>query len=142
VRIRSQELWNTCCDEGGDIDAWNLPGGRVEQGESPWAAVVRETREEVGLVVEVDRLTGVYSKSEQSEVVFSFVCRKVGGELSTSDEADEVRFFSVHALPANTVGKQVERIHDALASPNDPVLREQTGPSTRQLIEEGRWPVS
>jgi 8-oxo-dGTP pyrophosphatase MutT (NUDIX family) len=31
-----------------DLDVWNLPGGRVEQGESPWQAAVRETREEVG----------------------------------------------------------------------------------------------
>jgi ADP-ribose pyrophosphatase YjhB (NUDIX family) len=32
-----------------DIDAWNLPGGGVEAGETPWHAAVREVREEVGL---------------------------------------------------------------------------------------------
>ena len=25
-----------------DFDLWNLPGGRVEAGESPWSALVRE----------------------------------------------------------------------------------------------------
>ena len=29
-----------------DFDLWNLPGGRVEAGESPWSALVREVEEE------------------------------------------------------------------------------------------------
>ncbi len=32
-----------------DMDLWNAPGGRVEAGESPWEAVVREIREETGV---------------------------------------------------------------------------------------------
>jgi 8-oxo-dGTP pyrophosphatase MutT (NUDIX family) len=44
-----------------DRDMWNLPGGRVESHESPWAAVAREVEEEVGLRVRVKRLLGVYS---------------------------------------------------------------------------------
>jgi len=28
-----------------DYDLWNLPGGGVEKGESPWQAVARETKE-------------------------------------------------------------------------------------------------
>ena len=32
-----------------DLNIWNLPGGGVELGESPWEAVVREVEEETGL---------------------------------------------------------------------------------------------
>jgi 8-oxo-dGTP diphosphatase len=124
-----------------DMDVWNLPGGGVEQGESPWAAVVRETREEVGVEVEVERLVGVYSKREQSEVVFSFVCRVVGGALSCSDEADEIAFFPIAALPRNMSPKQAERVRDAALSPAHPVLRDQAGPGTRELVERGSWPT-
>lgn len=41
---------------------WTLPGGRVEHGEDPMAAVIREVEEESGLHVEVDRLLGVDSR--------------------------------------------------------------------------------
>lgn len=125
-----------------DIDAWNLPGGGVEHGESPWEAAVRETREEVGLTVEVVRLAGVYSKPDQKDVVFSFVCRIVGGEIVTSDEADDARYFPVQQLPANTLPKQAQRIQDAVTHPDEVILRDQPGPSTRQLIDAGTWPPS
>lgn len=40
---------------------WTLPGGGIEFGESPEAAMVREVEEETGLVVEPDRLATVDS---------------------------------------------------------------------------------
>lgn len=64
-----------------DIDLWNLPGGGVEKSESPWNTVVREVQEETGLIVRISKVIGLYFKPEQDEIVFSFECEKLAGEL-------------------------------------------------------------
>jgi ADP-ribose pyrophosphatase YjhB (NUDIX family) len=120
-----------------DYDLWNLPGGGLEKGEVPWEGVVREVREETGLEVEVERLAGVYAKPDQGEVVFSFVCTMVGGELRETDEADRLEYFEMDKLPRNTSPKQVERIRDVLKFPDQVVMKVQKGPSSVELVERG-----
>ncbi len=96
-----------------DYDAWDLLGGGLESGESPWEGVRREVKEESGLDVEIVRLSGVYSKPYKDEVVFTFVCKKIGGELTINDEADALEFFDINNLPKNMSEKHIERIKDA-----------------------------
>ena len=119
-----------------DMDAWNLPGGGVERGELPTEAVIREAREETGLEVAVERLVGVYGKADKDELVFSFVCRAVGGRLTLTDEADACQHFYIPDLPPNTSPKQVARIHDALDASAPPVFCRQTGASTREMLQQ------
>jgi 8-oxo-dGTP pyrophosphatase MutT (NUDIX family) len=43
---------------------WVLPGGNAEAGESPVETALREVREEMGLRVQLDRMTGVYYQQD------------------------------------------------------------------------------
>jgi mutator protein MutT len=44
-----------------DDGNWELPGGRIEVGETARQAVIREVAEEAGLTIELSTLSGVYS---------------------------------------------------------------------------------
>lgn len=46
----------------GHLHGWTLPGGGLESGEDPRAAVVREVMEETGLEAKVGKLLGVDSR--------------------------------------------------------------------------------
>ncbi len=56
---------------------WNLPGGRLERGETPGGGLSREVREETGLDVEVGDLLLVHVRA--AAVSFVFDCRIIGG---------------------------------------------------------------
>ncbi len=49
-------------------DEWLLPGGTLEAGESPRAGAIRETKEEIGLDIQMDRMLCVdYCKTAQGD---------------------------------------------------------------------------
>jgi 8-oxo-dGTP diphosphatase len=108
-----------------DIDWWNLPGGGMELGETVEEAVKREVLEETGLEVEVGQLVGVYSKPQKREVVLTFLCQKVGGKLTETEESQECRYFALNDLPVNTLPKHRQRIQDALLGQERAVVRNQ-----------------
>lgn len=67
---------------------WSLPGGRIEPGESPEAAVVREVLEETGLEVRVDRLIGQVEIGRYD--IVDFACTVTGGTLTAATDALDV----------------------------------------------------
>ncbi|HJL20145.1 MAG TPA: (deoxy)nucleoside triphosphate pyrophosphohydrolase [Sandaracinaceae bacterium LLY-WYZ-13_1] len=69
---------------------WELPGGKVEPGEDPEHAVVRECREELGVELEVrDILEVVWHAYRDKAVLLLFYdCRWIGGTLEHLGVAD------------------------------------------------------
>jgi 8-oxo-dGTP pyrophosphatase MutT (NUDIX family) len=105
--------------EGGE---WVLPGGSVKQEEAPWEAAEREVREETGVEISDLRLTGVYTKRTERDLVLVFSAAAVRGTPRGSDERDRVAFTDANQLPERTAERDRQRIAHALAAHQQPVL--------------------
>src|SRR5690242_13308974 len=82
------------------IGKWTFPGGYVDLGESPAAAALRETSEEVGMRVELGRVLGVYMDPDHpSAAVIVYMARPGVEEAGVTDEATEVRYFAPAEIP-------------------------------------------
>lgn len=76
---------------------WSIPGGRVEPGESDARAVVREIREETGLIVTCGSLLGAVERPGLAGAVVDirdYLAVVTGGAAAAGDDADAVRWVT------------------------------------------------
>jgi len=108
--IRDEQGRILLVKRGGEEDLWSVPGGGMDPGESLSETVVREVREETGLIVEPEELIGIYSSPEYaftypnqdqvSPVIAFFECRVIGGSLEVDmDEIIAARYCGPDELP-------------------------------------------
>lgn len=97
---------NTGCYDG----YWCLPTGRVEIGENPENAAVREAKEEVDLTISPTFVSTIYakvpnffdaSKPDFIELGFFFKAEKYEGipKNAEPDKHSEMEWFSIDSLP-------------------------------------------
>jgi 8-oxo-dGTP diphosphatase len=90
-----------------DAGFWEFPGGKVEAGETESEALVREIREELGVVIEVtQRVPGEWPLRD-GWVLHLYVAHLLDGEPQPLEQHDELRwvtpadFGSVSWLPSD-----------------------------------------
>jgi ADP-ribose pyrophosphatase YjhB (NUDIX family) len=83
-------------------DSWALPGGRIEPGERPAEAAVRETAEETAIVIdnlrEIDAVDVVADEGNRYAITV-FSARYRSGVIRAGDDAAEARWVALADIP-------------------------------------------
>ena len=109
-------------------ERWAMPGGWADVGDIPSEVAIRETKEESGYVVKPVKVIGVYDANRLGGLLeffhafkIIFLCELMGGEAATSDETQDVSFFSFGDLPPlslnRTNDKHIKEIRAHLKDP-------------------------
>lgn len=102
----------------GDPGQWELPGGKVEAGESPELAAMRELSEELGVSVELTKKLGseTFEQDGQEYRYFWFQAKVIGGtpEVMETDAFDDLDYFEIEDLPSLSLSTNMEILGNKL----------------------------
>jgi 8-oxo-dGTP pyrophosphatase MutT (NUDIX family) len=95
---------------------WNLPSGKVEEGESLYEALRRELHEELGIKdFSIKTLLGTYRQktNTRDDTVYVFVCHISKKPLLRFEwEIDDARWYSLATIPVTTQKGAKQRIQE------------------------------
>src|SRR6185503_3279640 len=96
---------------------WGLPGGFLNKGEQPEAALRRELREEIGVDLEEVELLFARTLRRPRQIEIYFKARAIGTPQPCSFEIRTAEWFAIDKVPAEISKDQRRLIQRALAKP-------------------------
>lgn len=92
---------------------WALPGGWIDVNDSPQEGVIKEFVQETGLNVRPVSLCWISDGRKNGHTsahhvyTFVFLCEYLSGDIATSYETSEVRYFPINNLPELSRNKTI-----------------------------------
>lgn len=94
---------------------WSLPGGWVDVNVSVKDNIIKETKEEAGLDVKVDKIIAVQDRAKHNLPVYAYgvckifaLCSVIGGKFAENIETTGFQYFSQNELPELATEKNNE----------------------------------
>ena len=107
-QTNKKEIFATQRGYGDYKDGWEIPGGKLEPGETPEACIVREIREELATEVKAEKILGVveYDYPTFHLTMHCILCTIVSGKLQLLEHeaakwVNKETLRSVDWLPAD-----------------------------------------
>ena len=118
-QTNKKEIFATQRGYGDYKDGWEIPGGKLEPGETPEACIVREIREELATEIKAEKILGVvdYDYPNFHLTMHCILCTIVSGELKLLEHeaakwVTKETLRSVDWLPADQL--ILDKIEDIL----------------------------
>lgn len=118
-QTNKKEIFATQRGYGDYKDGWEIPGGKLEPGETPEACIVREIREELATEIKAEKILGVvnYDYPNFHLTMHCILCSIVSGELKLLEHEaakwlTKETLHSVNWLPAD--GLILDKIEELL----------------------------
>lgn len=110
----------------GDNDHWEVPGGKVEEDESPTETAVREADEEIGVEVSLEKpfYSGEFQHNRKLFLWHGYIAEiQEGRPELQEDKFSEKKWFTRADLEKESLAPNLKQIQPALRR----ILREEEG---------------
>jgi len=96
-------------------EGWGVPGGFINKGESPEAALRRELREEINVEIEDVKILLCRTLGTLKQVEIYFRARVIGDPKPSSFEIKSAKWFALDQLPPDLSNDQRRLIERAMS---------------------------